>query len=110
LVEHFLGKEEVIGSIPIASSDHQRNSLTISGVERRERHHYFRMLDLQASQLQCNEEQEETDGKSGVQEVLPLVQQAYAPQRDEVKKSGWSDPLFGVSRIVVPAWQGFLRQ
>jgi hypothetical protein len=41
---------------------------------------------------------------------LPLVQQAYAPQRDEVKKSGWSDPLFGISRIVVPAWQGFLRQ
>jgi hypothetical protein len=63
--------------------------LSISGVERRERYYHFGMLDLQASQLQCNEEQEEANGEGGVQEVLPLVQQAYAPQRDEVKKSGW---------------------
>jgi hypothetical protein len=47
--------------------------LSISGVERRERYHHFGMLDLQASQLQRNEEQEETDREGGVQKVLPLV-------------------------------------
>jgi hypothetical protein len=40
--------------------------LSISGVERRERYYHFGMLDLQASQLQCNKEQEEADRKSGI--------------------------------------------
>jgi hypothetical protein len=41
---------------------------------------------LQEAQLQLDAEQEEDDGKAGAEEVLPFVQDAYAPQRDEIKK------------------------
>jgi hypothetical protein len=40
----------------------ERNLSTI-GVERRERHHHFGMLNLQAPELQRHQEQEETDRK-----------------------------------------------
>ena len=64
LVEHFLGKEEVTGSIPVASSDHHWTGFFISGVKRRERYHHFGVLNLQASQLQRDKEQEEANRKS----------------------------------------------
>ncbi len=46
------------------------------------------MFILQASQLQRHKEQEEADRQGGVQEVLPLVQQAYAAQGNKVTALG----------------------
>ncbi len=42
------------------------------------------MHRLQTAELYHDKEQEETDGEGGVQEVLPVVQQAHDAQRDEV--------------------------
>jgi hypothetical protein len=39
---------------------------------------------LQAPELQHDEEQEEDDGADRVQQVLPLLPEAYGAQRDEV--------------------------
>jgi tRNA A37 threonylcarbamoyladenosine biosynthesis protein TsaE len=61
LVEHFLGKEEVTGSIPVASS----SAAFIKILEhRRERYYHFGMYRLQEKELFHNEEQEETNRTS----------------------------------------------
>ena len=79
LVEHFLGKEEVTGSIPVASSGVPRVYIFLNEVGRA-RHHHARVYGLQAPELLDNEEQEEAFRPGGIQEVLPLVQQAHDAQ------------------------------
>jgi hypothetical protein len=39
---------------------------------------------LQAPELQHDEEQEEDDGAAGIQQVLPLLPEAYGAQRNKV--------------------------
>jgi hypothetical protein len=102
LVEHILGKDEVIGSIPIASSkirsvEHPARSGKVIGaipivgsrVNKRkelyiERYYHVGMHKLQASELYNDEEQEETVRTRRVQEVLPVVQQTHTAQGDKI--------------------------
>ena len=44
-----------------------------------------RLHRVQAKELQHNEEQEERSRPSGDEQVLPFLQKAYCPSRDEVK-------------------------
>jgi hypothetical protein len=86
LVEHFLGKEEVTGSIPVASSKvviisgcrHDERNLECRGSC--ERHHHPGMHRLQTAELLHHEEQKEADRSRRIQEILPLVRQAYYAQ------------------------------
>ena len=43
------------------------------------------MQRVQAEKLQYDEEQEEYPGQARAQQVLPVLQEAHAPQRDQVK-------------------------
>ena len=64
LVEHVLGKDEVTGSIPVASS---RESDIRDMNDRRsdcERYYHLRVLDVQATQLHDYKKQEEANRKS----------------------------------------------
>jgi hypothetical protein len=42
------------------------------------------MQRVQAEKLQYHEEQEEHSGQAGTEQVLPLLQKAHAPQRNQV--------------------------
>ena len=72
LVEHVLGKDEVTGSSPVASSEHDVE-LNGNGAYRRARDHHAGMHKLQTTQLLDHQEPEEPDRPRGVQEILPVV-------------------------------------
>lgn len=78
-VEHILGKDEVIGSIPIASST--TISLTLAWYER---HHHARVHGVQTPELHDDQEQEEAVWSRRVQEILRVVQQAHPAQGNQV--------------------------
>jgi hypothetical protein len=48
------------------------------------RESHFEMQRVQAEKLQYHEKQEEHAGQAGTEQVLPLLQKAHAPQRNQV--------------------------
>jgi hypothetical protein len=64
LVEHVLGKDEVTGSIPVASSREFDIREMNDRRSDRERYYHIRVFDMQKTQLLDDQKQEEANGKS----------------------------------------------
>ena len=78
--EFFQKGREAIGIHP-ASAGHDTNNKEVP-LNARESH--TEMQRVQAEKLQYDEEQEEHSGQAGTEQVLPLLQKAHAPQRNQV--------------------------
>src|SRR5208282_4344765 len=87
--EHFLGKEEVTGSIPVVGDGILKPRGSARGaVDNHERPDRIGVRHLQAPKLQHHEKQEETDREVLDQEILSELPLAYAPQGNQGLSGG----------------------
>jgi hypothetical protein len=75
VVEHFLGKEGVTGSIPVMGSGCEFLSVDVN--VKNARHYSNAMWRMQAPELQHDEKQKKYAGQTGTQKVLSLVPASY---------------------------------
>ena len=70
----------------MSGSGHILKEVPKHGKGRRAGEDHPEMLRVQAAQLCHQQKQEEYPRPSGAEQVLPLLQKAYRPQRDEVMR------------------------
>lgn len=62
--------------------------LSLWQTKKDERQHYSGLPDMQAAQLYHDKEQKDSAAKTGIEEVLSVLQTAHTSQRNQVIRAG----------------------